>query len=190
MHELDDAGTRALVAVQRLQAAYGDAVTRRAWDEVRALFEPDAVVHIDTRTREPFRLEGPDALVAFIERALEPFAFFEFAILNAVADVDGDAATGRVYICELRHDRAGAWTQAYGLYQDRYVRRDGGGASRRATTPRSPATAPAASSPSSCPPPDPRSDPTSRDLGCEVRRSCRLARRAGEFTRAGGGQVR
>jgi hypothetical protein len=125
MHELDDAGTRSLVAVQRLQAAYGDAVTRRAWDDVRALFEPDAVVHIDTRTRDPFSLVGAEALVEFIERALEPFAFFEFAILNAVATVDGDRASGRVYICELRHDRAGEWTQAFGLYQDRYGRRDG-----------------------------------------------------------------
>ena len=123
MREEDDATTRALVAVQRLQAAYGDAVTRRAWPEVRSLFAPDAVVHIDTRTRAPFTLEGPDALVTFIERALEPFVFFEFAILNAVAEVDGDAATGRVYICELRHDRAGEWTQAFGLYQDQYVRR-------------------------------------------------------------------
>jgi hypothetical protein len=125
LQELDDAGTRAVVAVQRLQAAYGDAVTRRAWDEVRVLFEPDAVVHIDTRTRPPFSLAGPDALVAFIERALEPFAFFEFAILNAVATVDGDRAAGRVYICELRHERDGQWTQAYGLYQDRYARRGG-----------------------------------------------------------------
>lgn len=123
--ELDDAGTRSLVAVHRLQAAYGDAVTRRAWDEVRALFELDAVVHIDTRTSEPFSLEGPDDLVAFIARALEPFVFFELAILNAVASVDGDRAAGRVYICELRHDHMGAWTQAFGLYQDRYVRREG-----------------------------------------------------------------
>jgi hypothetical protein len=125
MRELDDAGTRSLVAVQRLQAAYGDAVTRRAWGEMRALFEPDAVVHIDTRTRPPFTLAGPDALVAFVERALQSFAFFEFAILNAVVEVDGDRATGRVYICELRHDHAGAWTQAFGLYRDRYRRRDG-----------------------------------------------------------------
>jgi hypothetical protein len=125
MQELDDAGTRAVVAVQRLQAAYGDAVTRRAWHEVRALFEPDATVHIDTRTRPPFSLVGPEAVVEFIERALEPFAFFEFAILNSVAAVDGDRATGRVYICELRHARTGEWTQAFGLYQDRYARRDG-----------------------------------------------------------------
>jgi hypothetical protein len=82
-------------------------------------------VHIDTRTREPFTLEGPDAIAAFIERSLEGFAFFEFAILNAVAEVDGDTGTGRVYICELRHDHAGEWTQAYGLYRDRYVRRAG-----------------------------------------------------------------
>lgn len=123
--ELDDAGTRAVVAVQRLQAAYGDAVTRRAWAEVRGLFEPDATVHIDARTRAPFALDGPDAIAGFIERALEPFAFFEMAILNAVVDVDGDDATGRVYIQELRHDRAGECTQAYGLYRDRYHRSEG-----------------------------------------------------------------
>jgi hypothetical protein len=82
-------------------------------------------VHIDTRTREPLSLAGPVALVAFIERALEPFAFFELAILNAVAAVEGDGATGRMYIWEVRHDRAGEWSQAFGLYQDRYVCRDG-----------------------------------------------------------------
>ncbi len=125
MRELDAAGTAAVVAVQRLQAAYGDVVTRRAWDELSDLFEPDAVVHIDTRTRPPFEVAGPEALAAFIERSLEGFAFFEFAILNAVAEVDGPRATGRMYICELRHDQVGEWSQAYGLYQDRYVRREG-----------------------------------------------------------------
>lgn len=125
MRELDDAGTAAVVAIGRLQAAYGDAVTRRAWHEVRALFEPDAIVEIDTRTRPVFTLAGPDAIADFIETSLRGFAFFEFAILNAVADVDGDTATGRVYLCELRYDTEGSWTQAYGLYQDRYARRDG-----------------------------------------------------------------
>lgn len=126
MRELDAAGTASVVAIQRLQAAYGDAITRRAWDEVAALFEPAAVVHIDTRTREPFSLAGPEAVVAFIERSLESFAFFEFALLNAVVDLTtADTATGRVYICELRHDTAGEWTQAYGLYRDDYARRDG-----------------------------------------------------------------
>ncbi len=125
MLERSATDTSALLAVQRLQAAYGDAVTRRAWPEVAALFEPDAVVHLDTRSRAPFDLDGPEALVAFVERALEPFTFFELAILNAVAEVDGDDGRGQVYLCELRCDAAGEWTQAYGLYQDRYRRTDG-----------------------------------------------------------------
>ena len=125
MRERDADDTAALVAIQRLQAAYGDAVTRRAWDEVRALFEPCATVHITTHTRDPFTLEGPDGVADFVERSLEQFAFFAFTIQNAVAEVEGDEATGRVYICELRHHVDGTWTQAHGLYQDRYSRRDG-----------------------------------------------------------------
>ena len=126
MMEVDDAGTRAVVAIQRLQAAYADAVTRRDWEAVRALFEPDAVVRIDTRTRDPFELDGPDALVEFIDRAISGFTFFEFTILNTTVDLaDQDHATGRVYLCEVRTDADGAWSEAYGLYRDAYRRRDG-----------------------------------------------------------------
>jgi hypothetical protein len=127
MNELDDAGTRAVVAIQRLQAGYADAVTRRDWLGVRALFEPGAVVHIDTRTREPFSLDGPDEIAEFIDRAIASFTFFEFTILNATVDLHGDGAeaTGRMYICELRVDGEGAWSEAYGLYRDRYRRHDG-----------------------------------------------------------------
>ena len=125
MNELDDADTRAVVALQRLQAAYADAVTRRDWAAVHALFEPDATVYIDTRTRDPFSIDGPVALVGFIEEAIRRFTFFEFTILNATVEVDGDDATGRVYICELRLDEEGSWSEAYGLYRDRYRRHDG-----------------------------------------------------------------
>ena len=124
MNELDEAGALAVVTIQQLQAAYADAVTRRDWAAVRDLFEPDAVVHIDTHTREPFSLEGPSALVAFIDQAIASFTFFEFTILNATVELHGDDATGRVYICELRLDGDGTWSEAYGLYRDRYRRRD------------------------------------------------------------------
>jgi hypothetical protein len=100
-------------------------VTRRAWDEVRALFEPDASVRITTHTRDPFTLEGPDGVAEFVERSLEQFTCFVLTIQNAVAEVDGDHGTGRMYICELRHHVDGTWTEAHGLYQDRYHRRDG-----------------------------------------------------------------
>ena len=122
MRERDADETAALLAVQRLQAAYGDVITRRAWTELPALFEPGAVVDVDTRTREPVHLEGPNAVAEFIAGAIERFAFFELAILNTVADVDGDEAVGRVYMCEHRLDHDGVWSDAYGLYQDRYRR--------------------------------------------------------------------
>jgi SnoaL-like domain len=125
MNELDDDGARAVVAIQRLQAAYADAVTRRDWVAVSGLFEPDATIRIDTRTRNPLTLEGPAALVEFIDQAIAAFTFFEFTILNATVELDGDEAAGRVYICELRLDGDGAWSEAYGLYRDRYRRRDG-----------------------------------------------------------------
>jgi ketosteroid isomerase-like protein len=125
MRELDDDGTRAVVAVQRLQAAYADAVTWRDWARVRSLFEADAAVHIDTRSRPPFTLDGPEAIAEFIDGAIRRFTFFEFTILNATVEVDGDEATGRVYICELRGEDDGSWSEAYGLYRDRYRRTDG-----------------------------------------------------------------
>jgi hypothetical protein len=127
VRELDDAGTRAVVALQRLQAAYGDAVTCRDWVAVRVLFEPDAVIELDLRDRAPITLEGADALVDFIDDAVARFTFFELTILNAVVDVepDQDEATGRLYICEKRLDVDGVWSEAYGLYRDAYRRRAG-----------------------------------------------------------------
>ena len=82
-------------------------------------------MRIDTRTRDPFALEGPDAIVGFIDEAIRRFTFFEFTILNATVDVDGDDATGRVYLCEVRTEDDGTWSEAYGLYRDTYRRRDG-----------------------------------------------------------------
>ena len=70
-------------------------------------------------------LVGAGAVGAFIAKAIERFAHFEFAMLNAVADLDegGDTTTGRVYIWEIRADRGtGRSTNAFGLYEDRYIK--------------------------------------------------------------------
>lgn len=112
------------LAVRRLQAAYGDAVTRRAWDELGPMFAPGAPIELDLRDGTTRRFEGGEAIAAFIAGSIERFEFFEFALLNAVVDVAGDdEATGRLYMWELRQE-AGShrWTNAYGLYRDRYAR--------------------------------------------------------------------
>lgn len=121
-------------AISTLQATYGDAVTRRAWDEVTEMFVPDCPVHVDVRGSETRTLVGGRAVAEFIATSIERFEFFEFALLNSVVDVttNGDhgepgGATGRLYMWELRQDReTGRWSNAYGLYRDRYQRIDGG----------------------------------------------------------------
>ena len=116
-----------LFEISRLQARYGDVVTRQAWDELEALFAPGAPVTIDTRAGQLIELVGATAVGAFIAKAIERFEHFEFAMLNAVADLDegGENATGRVYIWEIRSDRGtGRWTNAFGVYADRYAKQE------------------------------------------------------------------
>ena len=118
------------VAVTRLQGAYADVVNRRAWTELDELFRPDAHVTVDTVTNDPFELDGPVAVGAFIGGAIERFSFFEFVILNTRVSlgVDGDAsrATARVFMCELRQDGDnGHASQAFGVYHDHYVKIEG-----------------------------------------------------------------
>ena len=125
-----DRETIDVVAISRVQAAYADVVTRRAWAELRGLFRPDAPVEVDTVTSAPIRLTGPDEIGAFIAGAIERFEFFEFVILNShvITRVGGDvdAARARLYMCELRQEAStGQWSNAFGIYHDDYVRLDG-----------------------------------------------------------------
>ncbi len=113
------------VAIGALQAAYGDAVTRRDWPAVVALFAPDATVTLDLGRGEP-RVLGPVELAAFVEEAIGRFDLFLFTVLNRVVlSVDGDDARGRVWLAEVRQDHEGVASTAYGRYDDTY-RRTGG----------------------------------------------------------------
>ena len=112
--------------VRRLQHAYADVVNRRAWPELNGLFRADAPIVIDRRTHDPLRLVGGTELGRFIGEAVDRFEFFEFVILNAhVVFPDGPlagTAVSRLFMCELRQSRdTGQWTNAFGLYHDRYV---------------------------------------------------------------------
>jgi len=129
---MDDAlqDTIDYVAITRLQNAYGDAVTRRAWAEFDDMFLADAPVRVDTVTNPAIELVGPKQVGDFIGTAVERFEFFEFVPLSTRvalrAGGDADRATARLYICELRQDAAsGHATQAFGVYRDDYRRVDG-----------------------------------------------------------------
>lgn len=113
------------IAITRVQSAYADVVSRRAWPEMRDVFRPDATVVLDTRVGDLLTLQGPDGVGEFIAKAIEQFEFFEFVILNTHVVIDGATATGRVWMQELRQDFSGRWTDAYGVYSDRYERHGG-----------------------------------------------------------------
>jgi hypothetical protein len=118
------------VAITRLQNAYADAVTRRAWSEFDDMFLAGAPVRVDTVTNAVIALNGPQEVGDFIGTTVERFEFFEFVPLSTRVELraggDVDRATARLYICELRQDAAsGHSTQAFGVYQDEYRRVDG-----------------------------------------------------------------
>jgi hypothetical protein len=105
------------VAITRLQNAYADAVTRRAWSEFHDMFLADAPVRVDTVTNPVIALTGPQEVGEFVPLSTRVFL---------QAGGDADRATARLYICELRQDAAsGHATQAFGVYQDDYRRVDG-----------------------------------------------------------------
>ena len=117
-------------AIDALQRAYADGVTRRDWPQVRSLFLPDAKVHLDLVDRAGRELVGPDALTSFVATAIERFSFFEFVILNATIDLwpggDPTKATARIFMCELRAEGdPPVRNEAFGRYQDEYRKVDG-----------------------------------------------------------------
>jgi SnoaL-like domain len=127
---VSDQGLLDYVAICRLQAAYSDAVTLRAWSDLGPLFLPEATITVDTVTSDPYEFVGADGIGGFISGAIERFEFFELVILNvhvlANADgVDADTLRSRTFTCELRQEGAnGHWTNAFGVYHDELRRVD------------------------------------------------------------------
>lgn len=114
------------VAVERLWHAYADVINRRAFDELGDLFLPDCEVVVDARRGEPAVALGPAGFAGLVGPAMERFGFFQFVVLSARTRLDGDEATGRLYMCELRQGRDdGLRSQAFGVYEDRFRRVDG-----------------------------------------------------------------
>ncbi|HVT64589.1 MAG TPA: nuclear transport factor 2 family protein [Mycobacteriales bacterium] len=115
-----------VIELQRLQSAYADVVSRRAWPELERLFLPDVTVEVDTVSSPAKTFTGTAEFIAFVSAACERFDHFQFVILNSVLEVTGEAAIGRIFMCEIRHETAiEDWNTAYGLYSDRYRKVDG-----------------------------------------------------------------
>jgi hypothetical protein len=121
------------IALLDLQRRYGDVVSRRAWDELAGLLEPECELHLALRDGDR-ALRGADAVIAFVSSAVSAFEVFLFSVQNAVV---GPGPTGRMWIHELRWGADGERTDAHGLYEDEFARGGDGGwrfATRRYTS--------------------------------------------------------
>lgn len=123
----DDSTLAEMVAhsqLRRLQNAYADVVTRRAWPELHQLMRADCVITVNLVDRA-IDFNGPQAIGDFIASQLEQFDFFEFVILNSVMEIDANAGVGaaRMYMQEARQNVAdGKRSDTYGVYHDRFER--------------------------------------------------------------------
>jgi hypothetical protein len=115
------------IAIGRLQRAYADVSTRRAWPEFAALATPDARFSFDTRTGDVMEVVGVDAFAEFGATMTDRFSFYEYVPLNFVATVDpAGTARGRAYSFEIgEHRDTGELVTFYGQYHDDYARVDG-----------------------------------------------------------------
>ena len=120
----DDA--QAYLAIMRLQRAYADVATRRAWPEIASLAIPDARFSFDTRSGRVIEVIGAEAFGEFGAKATGRFSFYQYVPLNTVVTISTTTARGRSYSLEVAEDRdTREWINFYGHYHDDYVLFDG-----------------------------------------------------------------
>ena len=107
------------VEIEALRGEFTDAVMMRDYHRVASLFTPDGVwrmpkIPVELAGREEIRTWGErvPALVDYLVQTAHP----------GTIQLDGDAASGRAYICELIRLRDGSSELNYAIYHDRYQR--------------------------------------------------------------------
>ena len=117
MHDLQAIADR--VQIEALLGEVTDAAMMRDYDRGASLFTSDAVVRIphigvEVAGREQIRAGG--------ERLQALLDYFVQTTHPGTIQLDGDTATGRVYICELIRFGDGRSELNYAIYHDRYRR--------------------------------------------------------------------
>jgi ketosteroid isomerase-like protein len=123
-NEMDSAIVDRL-AIRELIELYSDAVTRRDWATVGAVFAEDAVWVIAPPT--DIELRGRAAIAKGVAGMVEAFEVFIQMTHSIVIELDGDRATARTIVNgfgRLRGGSGGAF--ALGTYIDELVRAGGG----------------------------------------------------------------
>ena len=115
------------LAIQDLLTRYCRAIDTRAWDELDAVFTPDAT--IDYSSAGGAKGTFPE-VKAWLAEVLPRFAMSQHLITNFDVRIDGDTATSRVYVYNPMGTRnaAGGLDLFFfgGYYVDRLLRTPAG----------------------------------------------------------------
>lgn len=124
---MTDADDAAYLAIVRLQRAYADISTRRAWGEMGSVATPDTrfIYHTQSGVMEA---KGVEQFAAMGEQTAGRYAFTMILPLNSVVtECSAGRAKGRCYFVELTEPVGSSdWLEVYGVYEDEYVEGDAG----------------------------------------------------------------
>lgn len=109
------------IAIQELNATYGDAVSRRDKDAFGATWAEDAVWHLPWL--DP--VQGRETIVNLWVEQIANYPFHNFSGYVGALEIEGDRARGRVWTSELVENVKGQGGRVTGRYDDEYVKRDG-----------------------------------------------------------------
>lgn len=104
--------------ITELLARYADAVNRydmQAWADV---WVEDCTYILDGRPP----LNGKDAIVGLFSKSMGGVDAMYQLVNNGLVDVDGDEATGRWFVTEIRALNEKRHDIVVGAYQDRYIK--------------------------------------------------------------------
>ena len=107
------------VEIEALRAEFTDAVMMRDYDRLASLFTADGALRIPDI---PVDLVGPPAIRAWGAQVPEVVDYLVQTAHPGPIRLDGDTASGRVYIEELVSSRDGRSGQNFAIYHDAYQR--------------------------------------------------------------------
>lgn len=113
-----------LEAIRRLTAEYCWAVDNSNAEALRELWVEDAVWDVSSFNMP--LVTGQDAIVSFFEALFQSTTHRFHSAINHRINVDGDTASGTVYLYAVVANPDGSRDESHGYYQDEYVRTGAG----------------------------------------------------------------
>src|SRR5215469_3948679 len=107
------------VEIEALRGEFADAAMMRDRARMASLFTQDGALRMPNI---PAEMVGREEIRAVGERLQSQWEFFVQTTHPGTIQLDGDTATGRVYIQELARTRDGRQGLNYAIYHDRYQR--------------------------------------------------------------------